>query len=202
MPKPIAVLFLTAHLFAAPREPATSPTIEVVGSTTAPATSPHAPGPATVLPKRVHIPQFGVRFSIPGDFVAGRFAPTTGGVLDGAAVFVEQRIAQGIDAQRIPAGAVPVVFITRAQREERQVFESILDQSWKTRIGPHEVYKLPGYPAPFGDDAHCYFLPRGNAGGLIMYAHRMRPRDAEGDRASTHYDWVAEGIIATMEFQD
>jgi hypothetical protein len=196
MPKLIAILLLGAHLLAEPLEPARSPTIEVTGPTT-------APGPAPVLPERVHVHEFGVRFSIPGDFVAGRFEPTTGGLLDDAAVFVEGRLARDVDAQRIPTGgAVPVVFIRRAEPLERRVFDSILDQSWKTRIGPHEVYKLPGHPSPFGEELHCYLLPRGDADALVISAHRRHPRDAAGERAPTRYDWVAEGMIATMEFQD
>jgi hypothetical protein len=190
-----------SHVSADPRQPATSPTIEVIGPTTAPATSPNAPGAAPVLPKQVRTRAFGVRFSIPGDFVAGRFEPTRSHLLNGAVVFVETRLAQGIDVQRIPPGEVPVVIVMRLDAQDTRIYDAILDESWKTRIGPHQVYKLPGYPGPFGEEAHCYLMKRGD-GGIVVYAHRMHPRDAAGERAPTHYDWVAEGIIATMEFRD
>jgi hypothetical protein len=197
-----AVASLQLPLLAGPRQAATRPTIEVIGPATAPATSPHAPGPAPLLPQQVRIREFGVRFSIPGDFVSGRFEARGVGWFDDAAVFVERGLAQGIDPQRIPTGgAVPGIMIMRMDARLRAVFDPVLDESWKTRLGPHEVYKLPGAPGPSGEEAHCYLLKRGD-GGLLVWAHRMHPRDAAGERAVTHYDWVAERIIATMEFQD
>ena len=154
------------------------------------------------MPNQVRIPAFGVRLSIPGDFVAGRFEPHGVGFLDDAAVFVERRLAQGIDPQRIPTGGgVPTVTLMALDAQDIKIYDMILDESWKTRIGRHEVYKLPGYPGPFGEEGHCYLLKRGDR-GLLVYAHRMHPRDAAGERAPTHYDWVAEGIIATVEFDE
>jgi hypothetical protein len=193
-----AALLIVSRLAEA-HEPATRPTINIDAPTTAPTTSPHVPGSAPMLPKRVHVPELGIRFSVPGDFIPGRLEPTNSD-LDRAVVFVEQRLAPD-DPQRIPSGgAVPVIVILRQDALGRRVFDMILEESWKTEIGRNKVYKLPAYPGPFGEEAHCYLLPRPDSTALLLIAHRMHPRDAAGKRAITHYDWVVEGIIASLFF--
>ena len=66
----------------------------------------------------------------------------------------------------------------------------------RRRWGGRTVYKLPGYPGPYGDTAFYYLLPLGDDLVVELFAHR---RHMDQARTDTGYDRVIEGIIATFQ---
>ncbi len=99
--------------------------------------------------------------------------------------------------QSIPVGEVATVTVTptRGQKADflrRQFFR---DQ-WKTTVGGRKVYRLPGYPGPYGDAAFYYLLPLRDDVVIELFAHR---RHIDASQAETGYDRVIEGMIPTFK---
>jgi hypothetical protein len=74
----------------------------------------------------------------------------------------------------------------------RQLFR----KEWETTVGGRTVYKLPGYPGPYGAAAFYYLLPLRDDLVVELFAHR---RHMDQARTDTGYDRVIEGIIATFK---
>ena len=99
--------------------------------------------------------------------------------------------------EALPVGEIATVTVTptRGQKADflrRQFFR---DQ-WKATVGGREVYRLPGYPGPYGDAAFYYLLPLRDDLVIELFAHR---RHIDASRAETGYDRVIEGMIATFK---
>ncbi len=80
----------------------------------------------------------------------------------------------------------------KADFYRRQFFRT----QWETTVGGRRVYKLPGYPGPYGDEAFYYLLPLGDELVVEIFAHR---RHMDQARAATGYDRVIEGMIPTFK---
>lgn len=98
--------------------------------------------------------------------------------------------------QEIPVGEVATVTVTptrghKADFLRRQLFR----KEWETTVGGRLVYKLPGYPGPYGDAAFYYLLPVRDDLVIELFANKKHLDPA---RADTGYDRVIEGIIASF----
>jgi hypothetical protein len=98
--------------------------------------------------------------------------------------------------QAIPVGEVATVTVTptRGQKADflrRQFFR----KEWETTVGGRLVYKLPGFPGPYGDAAFYYLLPVRDDLVIELFAHKKHLDPA---RTDTGYDRVIEGIIGSF----
>ena len=97
----------------------------------------------------------------------------------------------------LPVGEVAAITVIpargqKADFDRRHLFRT----EWETTIAGRTVYRLPGYPAPYGDTMFYYLLPLGDDLVIEVFAHR---RHMDQARAETGYDRVIEGIIATFK---
>jgi len=99
--------------------------------------------------------------------------------------------------QAIPVGEVATVTVTptRGQKADflrRQFFR----KEWETTVGGRPVYKLPGFPGPYGDAAFYYLMPLRDDLIIELFAQK---KHLDGARTDTGYDRVIEGIIASFK---
>jgi len=76
--------------------------------------------------------------------------------------------------------------------------------TYKKQIGPHAVVVLPGVPAPCGENAFFYIVPRADGTSVGIMAPRFLSKRGVSlkDRPPSGLDSIIEGLIATMKFDN
>jgi hypothetical protein len=165
---------------------------------------------AAAAPHTYRSAEWGFEFDYPDPLVAGRFRDTTSPEMEArlretgqespwkraVALVDPARLGSRGTVDAIPVGEIATVSVTavRGQKADFLRRHFFRDQ-WKTTIGGREVYRLPGYPGPYGDAAFYYLMPI-RAGEVVeLFAHR---RHLDAARTETGYDRVIEGIIASF----
>lgn len=154
--------------------------------------------------------EWGFEFSYPDPLVVGRYKDPatpemearlreTGQVSPWAhaiALVEPSRLGMRGTLDAVPVGDVASITVTpsRGQKADFLRRHFFRDQ-WKTTIGGREVYRLPGYPGPYGDAAFYYLMPIRDGEVVELFAHR---RHLDAARTETGYDRVIEGIIASF----
>jgi len=163
---------------------------------------------------------FGIRFQYPAKFLIGSYKaeviePTeaekaSGQEIDSVffknnIVLVEPDELGERDINSIPVGEVATISLDLKPESLSQFYKkSLCREEWKENVGKHTVYKLPGAPGPYGENAF-YYLVMVDKGILEISAHEGYLRDVdkyvkEGKPLpSTHYDKDIELIIASLE---
>jgi len=187
----VTLLQITAACGAA--EPVRQPT-------SAPAPAPNRWEATDVpLPRSIQNTALRLSFGVPADFVIGHFAARTeltDKVLNAGVVLVEAGRLGSLDPQKLDPDGLPTVRLYRMS-----TVRTFVKDEWKCRIGPHDVYKLPGVPGPYGEGGYAY-LVRAPVGDdvLIIGSRLCGDRVGSGAGEPTHYDWVIERIIASMTY--
>ena len=135
--------------------------------------------------------EWGFEFAYPDEFAAG--PPFTHAI----ALVEPSRLGVRAPLDALPVGEVAAITVIPA-RGQKADFDRrhLFRKEWETTIAGRTVYRLPGYPAPYGDTMFYYLLPLGDDLVIELFAHR---RHMDQARAETGYDRVIEGIIATFK---
>ncbi len=140
----------------------------------------------------------GIQFQYPARFVVGRYHPEP--EFEKAIVLAEPKVLGSINPHDIPVGEVPAISLSLQEGEDAEfTITELCRAEFKTKIGNFSVYKLPGFPGPYGDQAFCYYvmLPRKKV--MEAVAHRYYFDDTtDTNRFNTHYDLVIEDIIKSL----
>lgn len=156
----------------------------------------------------VDVERLGLRFSAPDSFLVGRFAPqelpaaAAEAGLDppfvGAVVLVEPRVLErsGFSLDSIPVGEIPVIWIDRSDLT-LAIASRIMQPETTFTVAVGTVHRLPGFPGPYGDQAHYYLIEPGDGRPIEVGAHRYRFRDGDPP-PPTGYDRVIEAILPTI----
>jgi hypothetical protein len=157
---------------------------------------------ATPAPPRRRATAGGIAFSfeLPANFQIGRFK--RGDVFPDAAVFVESSRLGRHDLDAIPPGEVPEIVLDVMTKDDFTFFRTTIPKfdSYRTTIEGREVWRLPGFPSPYGDRLYFYIVPVGMGGRSAKFvADRFYPGEKYAEEGPpTHYDLVIERIIATL----
>ncbi|MGH7179228.1 MAG: hypothetical protein ACREJC_17760 [Tepidisphaeraceae bacterium] len=163
---------------------------------------PQVPGPPVILPRSAELQDVGIRFSYPSDFRSGKYTSNfdPDEFFAKAFVLVEARLVTDDNITTLPlGGSVPAVSIHHVDASATDFLTRVIQPRWQTKIGAHLVFKMPGFPGPCGEEAHCYFLPLSDGTSLVVTGHRWHLGSPPETRVPTHYDWVIERIIGTMQ---
>jgi hypothetical protein len=152
--------------------------------------------------------ELGMEFSYPEKWVIGRYLPEE--YFEKHIVLVEPSVLGNIDPDSIPVGQLPIISLN-IQRDEEVLFS---DEDFKRfrkfneiqviDIGEFEVYKLPGYPGPYGINAFYYLIQLSNSDVLEIYAHNHYFKTGIEDNQNfkrTNYDIIIEKLIGTIKFR-
>jgi hypothetical protein len=155
--------------------------------------------------------EWGFEFAYPDQFVAGRYKdPVTperqarqretgleSPFAHAIALVEPSRLGARAPLDALPVGEVAAITVIPA-RGQKADFDRrhLFRKEWETTIAGRTVYRLPGYPAPYGDTMFYYLLPLGDDLVIEVFAHR---RHMDQTRAETGYDRVIEGIIPTFK---
>jgi hypothetical protein len=152
--------------------------------------------------------ELGIEFSYPEKMVIGRYLPEE--YFENHIVLVEPSVLGNIDPGSIPVGQIPIISLN-IQRDEKVLFSDEdfkrfrkFNEIQKFDIGEFEVYKLPGYPGPYGIDAFYYLMQLSNSNVLEIYAHKHYFKTGIEDNQNlknTHYDIIIEKIIGTIKLR-
>jgi hypothetical protein len=155
--------------------------------------------------------EWGFEFAYPDSLVVGRYKDTTTPEMEARmrelgqespwkhaiALIEPSRIGTRsgpLDAINVGEVATVRVTPTRGQKADflrHQFFRT----EWKITVGGRDVYKLPGFPGPYGDAAFYYLMPVRDDLVIELVAHR---KHLDAARTDTGYDGVIEGIIASF----
>ena len=163
--------------------------------------------------RRFESRELGIAFTVPAGFEVGSFAPpdlppeVVAAMEDvpfvGAVVLVdpEQRRGRSLDA--IPVGEVPAIWLERPRGPGRAgVMRGLLRDEYRREIGGRDVYWLPGFPGPYGDQSFFVLVPTADGTLLEVSAHRYLFRDRPGpddEYPPSGYDEVIEAVLETLE---
>ncbi len=146
-----------------------------------------------------------VRFAYPDSFLVGRFAveelppeAAAAGMespFKDAVVLVRAADLGRHPLEAIPIGEVPVIWIDRPVGGG-DVAARVLRSDTTYRINGMTVSRYPGYPGPYGDQAHYYLVEFSDGSFLELGAHRYDMTSPRAD--TTHYDRVIEAILPTL----
>ncbi len=158
--------------------------------------------------------KLGIRFQYPARFVVGAFKRESYPAemiergfdppFKNSIVLVEPGQLLNHPRDAIPGGEIPALWLdvlsgTRAEFTGRQ----FLREPYRITLGGHTAYRLPGFPGPYGDQAHYYLLPLANGNILEVSGHRYYFRDAKdrqsGNPPETRYGKVIEAILQSLE---
>ena len=65
--------------------------------------------------------------------------------------------------------------------------------------GPYPIYRYPGYPGPYGDQAYYYIVPISKNAAVEAYGHRYRFGPSHPDtREASHYDQDLEALLKSL----
>ena len=155
--------------------------------------------------------EWGFEFAYPDDFALGRYKDTLTPELQArlretgqeppfkhAIALVEPvRLGSRASLDALPVGEIAAITVTPARGQKADFYRrQLFRKEWETTVAGRTVYKLPGYPGPYGDAAFYYLLPLAPDVVVELYAHR---RHMDQARTDTGYDRVIEGIIATFK---
>ena len=155
--------------------------------------------------------EWGFEFAYPAQFAAGRYKDTLTPELQArlretgqeppfkhAIALVEpSRLGSRAPLDALPVGEIATITVTPARGQKADFYRrQFFRKEWETTVGARTVYRLPGYPGPYGDTAFYYLLPLRDDLVVELFAHR---RHMDQARADTGYDRVIEGIIATFK---
>ena len=156
--------------------------------------------------------EWGFEFTYPDQFAAGRYKdPVTperraqqrqtgleSPFAHAIALVEPSRLGARAPLDALPVGEVAATITVIPARGQKADFDRrhLFRKEWETIIAGRTVYRLPGYPAPYGDTMFYYLLPLGDDLVIEVFAHR---RHMDQARAETGYDRVIEGIIATFK---
>lgn len=156
----------------------------------------------------IEVERLALRFSRPDSFLVGRFAPqelpaaAAEAGLDppfvGAVVLVEPRVLErsGFSLDSIPVGEIPVIWIDRSDLT-LAIASRIMQPETTFTVAVGTVHRLPGFPGPYGDQAHYYLIEPGDGRPIEIGAHRYHFRDGDPP-PPTGYDRVIEAILPTI----
>ncbi len=119
-----------------------------------------------------------------------------------AIVLIEKSEMKGINIDSIPVGERPTISINlQTGFQASFTIEKFCKDEFKTTIGKYTVFKLPGYPGPYGDQAFYYIIPLSKDKNIEFMAHRYywkESKGVDGQYPKTHYDKEIESIIKTL----
>jgi hypothetical protein len=154
--------------------------------------------------------EWGFEFAYPDQFAAGRYKETLTPELEArlretgqqppfkhAIALVEpSRLGSRAPLDALPAGDIATITVTPARGHKADFFRrQFFRREWETTVAGRTVYRLPGYPGPYGDTAFYYLLPLRDDLVVEIFAHR---RHMDRARTDTGYDRVIESMIATF----
>jgi hypothetical protein len=167
-------------------------------------------GFVAAAPKVYRSAEWGLEFTYPDGFAEGRYkdgltpeqrarrreAGRDSPFADAIVLVEPWRLGTRAALDAVPVGDVVTITVipVRGQKADfsrRHLFR----KEWETTIDGRTVYRLPGYPAPYGDALFYYLLPLGDDLVVELFGHR---RHLDHARTETGYDRVIEGIIATF----
>ncbi len=142
---------------------------------------------------------------MPDGFRVGRFAEDTmhpAAVERGfespwrnAVVLVEPEQLQEYEAGAIPVGEIPVVWVDRPATTS--VVGRIIEADSTFTVPAGEVFRYPGFPGPYGDQAFYFVVRLGEEDYAEVAAHRFLFRTT--DMAPSHYDEAVLSILHSLE---
>jgi len=140
----------------------------------------------------------GIQFEYPSNFIVGRYRPEP--EFENTIAVVEPKVLGRLDSQNIPVGEIPVISIAlQAGGDARFTLRELCRPEFKTKIGKFTVYRLPGFPGPYGDQAYCYYVRLSFRRVLEVVAHRFYFNEgATGKPEETHFDDVIEDMIRSL----
>jgi hypothetical protein len=165
----------------------------------------------TAATKTYRSAEWGFEFAYPDQFAAGRYKETLTPELQArlretgqeppfthAIALVEPiRLGSRAPLDALPVGEIATITVTPARGQKADFYRrQIFRKEWETAVAGRTVYKLPGYPGPYGDAAFYYLLPLRDDLVVELFAHR---RHMDQARTDAGYDRVIEGIIATFK---
>ena len=149
----------------------------------------------------------GLRFQVPQEFLLGQPWELPGaakerarrGPKDPPSVeesLIERRFAAGQDLKDLSRG-LPQISLSRHRGSDADFDRKFLMKDpFRQRIGPWEVYVLPGAPGPYGDKAFYDLVVLKDQSILQIFAPRFS--DEEGKKPS-YYDRVIRRLIESLE---
>lgn len=150
--------------------------------------------------------ELGIEFSYPENMLIGRYLPEE--YFEKHIVLVEPSVLGNLDPNSIPVGQLPVISLN-IQRDEEVLFSDKdfarfrkFNEIQIINIGEYEVYKLPSYPGPYGNNAFYYLIQLSNSDVLEIYAHKHHFRtgtESNTNFKNTHYDIIIEKLIGTIK---
>lgn len=155
--------------------------------------------------------QWGFEFAYPDLFAVGRYKNTLTPELEAklretgqeppfthAIALVEpSRLGARAPLDALPVGEIAAITVTPARGQKADFYRrQFFRKEWETTIAGRTVYRLPGYPGPYGAEAFYYLLPLREDLVVEIFAHR---RHMDQARTDTGYDRVIESMIATFQ---
>src|SRR4051812_24665053 len=109
--------------------------------------------------RRAKVGEIELSFELPSSFEIGRFTP--GDVFPDAAVMVEPSQLGSHALSSIPVGDVPVIWIDVVTKEDFAFMKRTIPNfdSYQTTVEGRRVWKLPGFPGPYGEEFFYYLVP-------------------------------------------
>jgi len=170
-----------------------------------------AAGLVAAASKTYRSTEWGFEFSYPDQFAAGRYRETTSpealarlretgqeSPFAHAIALVEPaRLGARAPLDALPVGEIAAITITPARGQKADFYRRhFFRAQWETTIAGRTIYRLPGYPGPYGAEAFYYLLPLRDDLVVEIFAHR---RHMDQARTDTGYDRVIESMIATFQ---
>lgn len=149
----------------------------------------------------------GIEFKYPDRFQIGSYAKVELAIempFNNAVVLVEPKQLRDFPLNSIPVGEVPTISLNIPTRSRALAMEELFFKTdFKTQIGKYTVYKFPGSPGPYGDQAFYYLVSLHEHNVLEIMAHRYYFREKgsapQGGHPKTHYDKDIEELIRTLK---
>lgn len=149
----------------------------------------------------------GIEFKYPDRFQIGSYAKVELAIempFNNAVVLVESKQLQDFQLNSIPVGEVPTISLNIPSGSRASAMEELFFKTdFKTQIGGFTVYKLPGIPGPYGDQAFYYLVSLPDHKVLEVMAHRYYFREkgsaSQGGHPRTNYDKDIEELIRTLK---
>lgn len=157
--------------------------------------------------------EFGIRFDYPDHLSQGRFKEQEipqSLIDDGfkipfvdSIVLVEPDQLGNFSVDAVPVGEVPALWLDVSTAKQATFMQRFLKKEYEKILGKWVVYHLPGYPGPYGDQAHYYLLPLAEGRILEIAAHKYYFRDPSyrypANSPQTNYDKIIESIIKSLK---
>jgi hypothetical protein len=155
--------------------------------------------------------EWGFEFAYPEQLAAGRYKDTLTPELEAklretgqeppfkhAIALVEpSRLGGRAPLDALPVGEIATITVTPARGHKADFYRrQFFRKEWETTIAGRTVYRLPGFPGPYGNAAFYYLLPLREDLVVEIVAHRQH---MDQTRTDTGYDRVIESMIATFQ---